>query len=144
VNSTLGRWWRAFANALASFFDEAAFRTGLACAVILGRVLLEVEKRYWNRSLETPVLVHIADWTDDRLIFTVLVWPSVESSLEDALEDHEQRVHAVKQAIARGAKAMAWSTRFETDYGLKWDHGRRVWTGSDGFAYDGQRTHDAA
>jgi hypothetical protein len=39
---------------------------------------------------------------------------------------------------------MAWSTRFDKDYGFRWDHTRRVWTASDGFAYDGQRTHDAA
>jgi hypothetical protein len=141
---TLKGYWHAFANALANFFDECAFRAGLAFNIIAGRLPLEVEKRYWNRSLETPVVIHVCDWTDDRLIFTVLIWPSVESSLEDALEDYEQRIRTVKEAIGKGAAEMAWSTRFETDYGLVWDHGRRVWTARDGFAFDGQRTHDAA
>jgi hypothetical protein len=39
---------------------------------------------------------------------------------------------------------MAWSTRFDTDYGLRWDHTLRVWTASDGFAYDGKKTRNAA
>jgi hypothetical protein len=30
------------------------------------------------------------------------------------------------------------------EYGLQWDHQRQVWTGSDGFAYDGKGMHDAA
>jgi hypothetical protein len=77
-------------------------------------------------------------------VYVRLVWPPVESSLEDALEDYEQRVKAVKQVIARGANEMTWSTRFETDFGLKWDRERQVWTTQDGFAYDVQRTHDAA
>jgi len=74
----------------------------------------------------------------------VLVWPSLESSVEDATSDHRERVRTVKGATGKGAAEMAWSTRFETDYGLKWDHERQVWTARDGFAYDGQRTHDAA
>jgi hypothetical protein len=45
----------------------------------------------------------------------------------------------VLETIARGAVDMAWSMRFETDYGLRWDHERQVWTARDGFAYDGQR-----
>jgi hypothetical protein len=104
----------------------------------------EVEKRYWNRSGERPVLIDVFDWTDDRRIFTVLVWPSLESSVEDATSDYRERVRTVKEAIGKGAAEMAWSTRYETDCGLKWDHERQVWTARDGFAYDGQRTHDAA
>jgi hypothetical protein len=119
---------------------QAAFRLVLAFDVLVGRMPRQVEKRFWNRALETPVLIDVLDWTDDRRIFSVLVWPPVESSLEDALEDYEQCVKAVKQAIARGANEMAWSTHFETDYGLRWDHERQVWTAQDGFAYDGQRS----
>jgi hypothetical protein len=110
----------------------------------------EVEKRYWNRAVETPVLIDVFDWTDDRLIFSVLVWPSLESSVEDATSDHHERVQVVKEVIAKGAAEMAWSTRYETDHGLKWDHERQVWTTQDGFAYDGSEssaeagTHDAA
>jgi hypothetical protein len=74
----------------------------------------------------------------------VLVWPSLESSVEDATSDHRERVRTVKEAIGKGAAEMAWSTRYETDCGLKRDHERQVWTARDGFAYDGQRTHDAA
>jgi hypothetical protein len=116
----------------------------LASCVIVGRLPRHVERRYWNRSLETPVLIDIFDWTDDRRIFTVLVWPSLEFSAEDATSDHRERVRTVKEAIGKGAAEMAWSTRFETDFGLRWDHERQVWTARDGFAYDGQRTHDAA
>ena len=144
MNSTLGRFWHAFANALANFFDEAAFRAGLGFDVILGRLPLEVEKRYWNRSLERPVLIDVFDWTDDRRIFSVLVWPSLESSVESATYDHRERISTVMGAISKGAAEMSWSTRYETDYCLRWDHERRVWTARDGFAYDGQRTHDAA
>ena len=39
--------------------------------------------------------------------------------------------------------AMVWSTRYETDPGLRWDPERQVWT-SDGFAFDGKETHDNA
>jgi hypothetical protein len=138
--------WHAFACAIGDFLDEAAFRVVLAFDVILGRLPLEVEKRYWNRSLETPVLIDVFDWTSERRIFIVLVWPSLESSVEDATSDHRERVRTVKGAIGKGAAEMAWSTRFETDYGLKWDHERQVWAARDGFAYDGSEagTHDAA
>jgi len=36
---------------------------------------------------------------------------------------------------------LAWSTRFETDYGLRWDHERGVWADSEGHAYDGERLY---
>ena len=48
----------------------------------------------------------------------------------------------VKQVIARGATEKMWSTRFEVDYGLRWDHERQVWTAEDGFAYDGAHLFD--
>jgi len=111
---------------------------------------MDVERRWWNRAVETPVLIDVLNWTDERRIFSVLVWPSLESSAQEATRDHRERVRVVRGAIARGAAEMAWSTRFETDYGLRWDHERQVWTASDGFAYDGSEssaeagTHDAA
>jgi len=107
--------------------------------VLMGRVPRRVERRWWNRATETPVLVDVYDWTDDRLIFSVLVWPSLESSAHDADYVCQQRVREVLDTIARGAADKAWSTRWELDYGLRWDHERQVWTGGDGHAYDGER-----
>jgi hypothetical protein len=62
----------------------------------------------------------------------------------DAPSDHRERVHMVKEVIGKGAVEMAFSTRLETDYGLRWDHERQVWTTRDGFAYDGSEARDAA
>ena len=119
-------------------------RLVLAFYVIAGRMPRQVERRRWNRSTETPVLVDVFDWTDDRRIFSVLVWPSLESSLQDADHAHHQRVEEVKKTIAKGAPEMAWFTRFETDYGLRWDPERQVWTGTDGYAFDDKHARDAA
>jgi hypothetical protein len=49
------------------------------------------------------------------------------------------RVHCVKAAITKGAPEMAWSTYFETDYGLRWDDLRKVWTTTEGDAVVGDR-----
>jgi len=147
--------WQTFACAVGAFLEEAAFRLVLAFCVIIGRMPRQVERRWWNRAVETPILIDVLDWTDDRRIFSVLVWPSLESSAQEATYDHRERVRVVLGAISRGAADMAWSTRFETDYGLRWDHERQVWTASDGFAYDSSEssqagvpaeagTHDAA
>ena len=59
--------------------------------------------------------------------------------LADRLEERETEL--AKEQERRRAAEMAWSTRFEVDYGLRWDHERRVWASSaeDGFTYDGQR-----
>jgi len=46
---------------------------------------------------------------------------------------------ANKANIEAGATEMAWSTRYDVDDGLRWDAGREVWVGSDGFAHDGQK-----
>ena len=40
------------------------------------------------------------------------------------------------RVLHAGAAEMAWSTCYEVDYGLRWDHERQVWTAGDGFAYD--------
>jgi hypothetical protein len=47
-----------------------------------------------------------------------------------------QKVREVKEAIAKGAAEKMWSTRFEVDYGLRWNHERQVWAGADSFAYE--------
>jgi hypothetical protein len=39
------------------------------------------------------------------------------------------------RVIQAGAAELNWSTRYEVDYGLMWDHERGAWEASDGFAY---------
>jgi hypothetical protein len=109
----------------------------LAFDVLTGRVPRQLEKRFWNRSAERPVLLNVYDFTDDRHLFSVMIWPPLEVDLEDALYHHLRRVEQVKEILARGGShgEVAWSLRFETDY-LTFDPGREVWIGSDGFAYD--------
>jgi len=136
------RWWFALANAVGAFIEEAAFRVVLAFDVIVGRVPQRVEKRWWRRSAETPLLVDLFDWTDDRLIASILIWPPLESPPETADHDMRERAEEILDAIARGAAEKMWSTRWELDYGLQWDHRREVWIGGDGHHYDGARFHD--
>ena len=135
MRTTLARWWLAFANAVGSFLEEAIFRLVLAFKVLAGRVPIETEKRSWIRSVETPAILNVYDWTDDRHIFSVLIWPPLETPTDDADRVFRERVREVKEAIARGAADRALCTRFETDYGLRWDAKRQVWTAADGFAY---------
>jgi len=122
--------------------EEAAFRTSLAWAVLRGRSPQLVERRWWNRSVECPVLTDVYDWTDERLIFSVLVWPSLEVPPEQASRAQEARAQKVLKVIHAGAAEMAWSTRYEVDYGLRWDAERQVWAASDEFAYDGAHLFD--
>jgi hypothetical protein len=133
--SACSKAWHVTAEAVGAFLDEAAFRLLLAFDVLTGRVPRQLEKRFWNRSAERPVMLHVYDFTNDRRLFSVLVWPPLEVDLEDALYHHLKRVDQVKQIISRGGAEVAWSLRFETDY-LTFDPGREVWIGSDGFAYD--------
>ena len=91
-----------------------------------------------ERATEAPALVHVFDWTTDRLLFSVLVWPSLESSARDADHVFRERVGEVLEIIGKGAAERAWSTYWQVDYGLRWDPRREVWTGSDGFRYDGE------
>ena len=145
VKAKLVSLWHALAEAVGSFLDEAAFRLVLAFDVLMGRLPRHVEKRWWNRGLETPVLIDVCDWTTQRRLFSVLVWPSLESPPDEAASHHRQRVDAVKSVIARGGADMAWCVHFETDYSLRWDSERKVWVAQDGFAYDdGKRIEDAA
>ena len=116
---------------------EVAFRTTLAWAVLRGRSPRPIEKRWWNRATEAPVLIDVWDWTNERHIFSVLVWPSLEVPPEKAARAQQERAKQVMRVIHAGAAEMAWSTRYVVDYGLRWDAERQVWEASDGFAFDG-------
>ena len=129
------RAWYWFANVVGGFMDEVSFRASLMWAVARGKSPKPVEKRWWNRSAEAPVLVDVYSWVDERHIFSVLVWPALEVPPERAARAQQERANLVRQVIARGAAEMAWSTRYEVDYGLRWDHERQVWVAEDGFAY---------
>jgi hypothetical protein len=135
VRSRFTRWWYAFANAVGGFIEEAAFRIALAWAVLRGKSPKPIEKRWWNRATEAPVLVDVWDWTNDRHIFSILVWPALEVPPERAARAQEERAKLVRHVIAKGAAEMMWSTRYEVDYGLRWDPDRQVWVATDGFAY---------
>ena len=129
------RWWWALVSWLGALLEEACFRLVLAFDVLSGRKPQRVERRWWNRATETPILIDVYDWTDERRIFSVLVWPSLEAPAERAARAQEERVKQVMRILHAGAAEMAWSTRYEVDYDLKWDPDREVWTASDGFAY---------
>ena len=133
----MARWWYAFANAVGAFLEEAAFRVSLAWAVLRGRAPRPVEKRWWNRAVERPVLIDVYDWTDERHIFSVLVWPALEVPPEKAHRVQQQRAKEVIRVLHAGAAELAWSTQYVVDYGLEWDHERQVWSAEDGFAFDG-------
>jgi len=77
----------------------------------------------------------VLDWTDEQLLFSVLIWPSLESNPEEADHIYRQRVIEVKETIAKGAAEKMWGTRFEVDFGLTWDHRRPSRPAADGFAY---------
>jgi hypothetical protein len=129
----------AIAGAIVAFVAEACFRAELAFDVLRGRVPMVRPRRWWNRNAEPPTLVDVHDWANDRLIFSVLVWPPLDEPAETKARDHHERVHEIIWVLHAGATEMAWSTRYDVDDGLRWDAGREVWVGSDGFAYDGAR-----
>ena len=137
------RLWYRLAAAVGDFIEEAAARTSLAWAVVRGRSPKPVEKRWWNRATETPVLVDVYDWTTDRLIFSALVWPLLESSPRDAGYHHRQRVEEVTEVIAKGAAEKMWSTYWEVS-ALSWEHKRECWVDGDGHAYDGSKFGSSA
>jgi hypothetical protein len=143
VIDTLRRFWHTFANALVSFLEEAAFRIELVWAVILGRVPIERERRLWNRSVESPILVDAYDFTDSRLLFSLLVWPSLESPAHRARRDQEARLREIKESFGNVCTDRAWSVLFQTQY-LEWDSDREAWVSDDGHAYDGARLRDFA
>ena len=133
------RWWLRFADAAGAFLEEAAARVALAWAVLRGKSPKPVEKRWWNRSAESPALLDVYSWVDERLIFSALIWPSLETNSHNADRVFRERVREVQEVVARGAAEKMWSTRFEVDYGLTWDHRREVWVDGDGHRYDGSR-----
>jgi hypothetical protein len=94
--------------------------------------------RWWNRALEPPVLIDAFDWTDQRLLFSVLVWPPLEGPPHASYQGQRERTRQVLEVLHAGAADVGWSTLYEVDDGLRWD-AREVWTGSDGFAHDGQK-----
>ena len=63
------RLWISFANAVGASLDEALYRIVLAFRVLFGLVPIEIEKRRWTKSIETPALLDVADWTNGRLIY---------------------------------------------------------------------------
>jgi hypothetical protein len=129
----------AIVRVAGAFAAEACFRVELAFDVLAGRTPMVRPRRWWNRNTERPTLIDVHDWTNERLIFSVLVWPPLEEPVETKARDHHERVHQVIRVLHAGATEMAWSTRYEVDAGLGWDAGREVWVGSDGFSYDGER-----
>ena len=132
------RWWWTFALGLGALLEEACFRLVLAAEVLIGRVPRPAERRWWNRAAEVPTLIDVHDWTSDRLLFSVLVWPPLESDAATAERDHRQRVEEVLDAIGRGASEKMWSTYWQVSE-LAWDHKRECWVDGDGHAYDGSR-----
>jgi hypothetical protein len=143
IGALILRWlvpaWLTFADVVGGFIEEAAFRVVLAFNVLAGRKPQRLERRWWNRSAETPLLIDCLDWTSDRLIFSVIVWPSLESSSESADDDMRERVEEVLDAIAKGASEKMWCTRWEVNHGLRWNATRACWVASDGYGYDGDR-----
>jgi hypothetical protein len=135
LGSRLGFLATRIADWLGDLIEEAAFRVALASKVLLGRVPLRTERRSWSRVVEGPVLIDLYDWTSERRIFSVLVWPPLEVELPEAYDAHAERVEEVIQVISRGAAEKRWSTHWRVDDGLRWDSGRQVWVASDGFAY---------
>ena len=127
-------------DAFEDFVDEASFRAGLAYRILRGRVPLQSEKRPWIRSVEGPTLCDVYSWIDDRLLFSILIWPSLESDLDNALRDQRERVEEVLGTFANGAAEKMWSTYWEIE-NLEWDNDREVWVDSEQHAYDGRRMY---
>jgi hypothetical protein len=135
MRATLASWWHALAEAVGGFIEEGAFRVVLAACVLLGKAPKPLEKRAWDKDLDTPTLLDFFDWTTSRHLFSVLVWPSLEVPALGAKAAQEGRVEQVKEVIMRGAAEKAWSTRVEVTYGLAWDRERQAWVAPDDFGY---------
>jgi hypothetical protein len=135
MRDTLVRWWLALAEAVGAFIEEAIFRVSLATCVLLGKSPKPVEQRAWDKDLDTPTLLEFFDWTTDRHLFSVLVWPSLEVPAQGAGHAQEERVEQVKEVIMRGAAEKAWATRVVLTYGLVWDRERQAWVAPDDFGY---------
>jgi hypothetical protein len=134
----LGLLWLAFANTIYGFIEEVDFRVALALRILTGKVPIRSEKRPWIRSVECPILVDVYSWVDERLLFSILVWPSLESDLADAYVDQHDRLEEILGAFAAGAAEKRWSTYWEVEH-LEWDGYRECWADADGIAYDARR-----
>jgi hypothetical protein len=136
VGSRFRILWLALVETMTSFLDEASFRTSLAYAVLRGRMPEPVAYRFWNRAVETPVLIHAKDWTNDRTMVTCIVWPAMQvPEDEDPLGLQYRRVDELMHVLARGATDSLWHVRFEADYGLRWVPERQAWLSSNGHLY---------
>ena len=133
------RWWLTFSTVVGDVIEEAVFRLALAFDVLVGKVPQRTDKRAWVRSVDVPVLVDTYDWTTDRLLFSVLIWPALELPGRDAERAQRERVEQVTEAIAQGAREKMWSTYWVVDHGLQWDPHRECWRDGDGPHYDGSR-----
>jgi hypothetical protein len=97
-------------------------------------------KRPWIGATEAPMLVDVRDWTTDRLLFSVRVWPPLESSSRLAGYDHRERANQIVEVFTEGGAEKMWSTYREVDHhGLVWDHHREVWVDGEGVRCDGSR-----
>jgi len=150
VGSRFRILWLALVESTSSFLDEAGFRMSLGYAVLRGRMPEPVAHRFWNRAVEVPTLLHVRDWTDDRTMVSVIIWPDTrlhqyelvpqlvgeapEDRHEDPLDLQHRRVEEVMHVIARGATDL-WHVRFEVDYGLRWVPERQAWLSSNGHLY---------
>ena len=98
-------WVKAFtwkvANRLGDFLDEAAFRCAIAWRVLIGKLPLEEERREWDRGREVPILMEVTDWQDNRILFSILVWPTGGNSLLEAHQDHAKRAEQVRHSFAK-------------------------------------------
>lgn len=74
------RWWWAYVLSLGALLEEAADRLVLAWAVLRGKSPKPVDRRRWNRGAEVPTLIDVHDWITERLLFSILVWPPLESA----------------------------------------------------------------
>jgi hypothetical protein len=126
----------AAVEAVGSFFDEAQARVALAFYVLMGWSPRPTENgRLWNKATETPILIHVKEWTDSRLLYTIVCWPATEHAEEDALQAHQHRVTGIMDAVAKGATEKMWSVQFEKDYSLRWAPQIGAWVARDGYLY---------
>ncbi len=136
--------WR-IADCVGDFLDEAQFRAALAWRVLTGRV--PVEERHRHLYSGSPILLECSDWTDGRLLFSVLVWPAEGDSQLQAHLNHKARAKQILNGFNQACSDRAWSVQWLADYGLEWDPQREVWTASDDFSYEppaGRDGEDAA
>lgn len=130
----------ALKQAIKEFTDELVFRARLCWRVASGRLPIEAERRPWDVRADRPVLIDVYDWTNNELVFSVLVWPPLDKDLRNQIAARralDLRVAHVKDTVLRGAASRKWSMFIETDYGLEWNTARRAWVDSDGHAYEG-------